>query len=85
MKILENTENIDNIWDADLQLVSKFNKGIKFLLCVIDINSKYVWVTPLKDKRGTTITDAFQKNLNESNRKPNKIWLDKGSEISNTQ
>ena len=77
---------IDNIWGADLadmQLISKFNKGIRFLLCFIDIFSKYAWVIPLKDKKGITITNAFQKILKESNRKPNKIWVDKGSEFYN--
>ena len=72
----------DNIWGADLadmQLISKFNKGIRFLLCVIDIFSKYTLVTTLKDKKGIIITNAFQKILDESNCKPNKIWLDKGS------
>ena len=76
---------IDNIWDPDLvgiQLISKFNKGIRFLLCVIDIFSKYA-VIPLKDKKRITITDAFQKMLVESNRKPNKIWVGKGSEFDN--
>ena len=59
---------IDNIWVADLadmQLISKFNKGFRFLLCVIDIYSKYAWVIPLKDKKGISITNAFQKNLDE--------------------
>ena len=60
---------------ADMQLISKFNKGIRFLLCVIDIFSKYAWVVPLKDKKGITITNAFQKILKESNRKPNKYGL----------
>ena len=72
----------DNIWGADLadlQLISKFNKGFIFLLCVIDIFSKYAWVIPLKDKKGVTITNAFQKILDKSGRKPNKIWVDKGS------
>ena len=76
----------DNIWGADLadmQLISKFNKGFRFLLCVIDIFCTYAWVVPLKDKKGTTITSAFQKNLKESNRKPNKIWVDKGSKFYN--
>ena len=57
---------IDNIWFADLadiQLLSKFNKRFRFLLCVIDIYNKYTWVIPLKDKEGTTITDAFQKRF----------------------
>ena len=64
-----------------MQLISKFNKGIRCLFCVIDIFSKYAWVTPLKDKKGVTITNAFQNILDESNCKPSKIWVDKGSEI----
>ena len=77
----------DNIWGADLadmQLISKFNKGFRFLLCVIDIFSKYAWVVPLKDKKGISIVNAFQKILKESDRKPNKIWVDKGSEFYNS-
>ena len=66
-----------------MQLISKFNKRIRFLLCVIDIYSKYAWVTPLKDKKGITIANAFQRILNESKRKPNKIWVDKGKEFCN--
>ena len=61
----------DNIWGADLadmQLISKFNKEFRFLLCVIDIFSKYAWVVPLKDKKGTSIVNAFQKILKESGR-----------------
>ena len=53
----------DNIWGADLadmQLIRKFNKGVRFLLCVIDIFSKYAWVVPLKDKKGVSIVAAFQ-------------------------
>ena len=69
---------------ADMQLISKFNKGFGFLLRVIDIFTKYAWVVPLKDKKGITITNAFQKILKESNRKPNKIWVDKGSEFYNS-
>ena len=70
----------DNIWGAnlaDMQLISKFNKGFGFLLCVIDIFSKYTWVVPLKDKMGVSIVNAFQKILKDSDRKPNKIWVDK--------
>ena len=66
-----------------MQLISKFNKGFRFLLCVSDIFSKYAWVAPLKDKNGVSIVDAFQKISKESNRKPNKIWVDKGSEFYN--
>ena len=62
-----------------MQLISKFNKGFRFLFCVIDIFSKYAGVIPLKDKKDVTITNAFQKILNDSARKPNKIWVDKGS------
>ena len=66
-----------------MQLISKFNKGFRFLLCVIDIFSKYAWFVSLKDKKGVTIVDAFQKILDDSGRKPNKIWVDKGSEFYN--
>ena len=65
----------DNIWGTDLgdmQLICKFNKRLQFLLCVIDIYIKYAWVVPLKDKKGITITNAFPKNINESNRKQKK-------------
>ena len=64
---------------ADMQLVNKFNKGVRFLLCVIDIYSKYASVIPVKDKKDITITTVFQKVLNESNRKPKKLRVDKGS------
>ena len=77
----------DNIWGvdlADMQLLSKFNKRFRFLLCVIDIFSKCAWVIPLKDKKGISIVHAFQTILEESNRKPNKIWVDKGSEFYNS-
>ena len=67
----------------ELQLIRKFIKRSRFLLCVIDIFSKYAWVAPLKDKKGASIVNAFQKILKESDRKPNKIWVDKGSEFYN--
>ena len=73
----------DNIWGVDLvhmQSLSKYNKGIKYLLCAIDLFSKYAWVVPLKDKRGISI--AFQKIISEG-RKPNKIWVDQGGEFYN--
>ena len=54
-----------------------------FLLCVMDIYSKYAWVIALKDEKGIAITNDFQKLLKESDRKPNKIWVDKGSELYN--
>ena len=68
---------------ADMQLISKFNKEFRFLLCVIDIFTKYAWVVPLKDKKRCEYCYAFQKILKQSARKPNKIWLDKGSEFYN--
>ena len=64
-----------------MHLISKFNKRFRFLLCVIDIFSKYARVIPLKDKKGITAIDAFQKILDDSDRRPNKIWLYKGSEF----
>ena len=84
----------DNIWGvdlADMQSLSKYNKGIKYLLCAIDLFSKYAWVISLKDKKGVSIVNAFQKILDSSNRseakskgcKPNKIWVDQGSEFYN--
>ena len=66
-----------------MQLLSRYNKRISFLLCVIDIFSKYAWVVPLKDKKGISIVKAFQIILKQSNRKPKKIWADKGSEFYN--
>ena len=67
-----------------MQLICKFNKGFRFLLCVIDIFSKCAWVVPLKDRKGISIVNAFQKILKEFDRKLNKIWVDKGSKFYNT-
>ena len=69
---------------ADMQLISKFNKGFRFLLCIIDIFCKYAWVIPLKDKKGVSIVNAFQKILDKSAHKQNKIWVDKGSAFYNS-
>ena len=63
-----------------MQLISQFNKGICFLLCVIDTFSKYAWFILIKDEKGI-VTNAFQKTLDESNPKSNKIWVDKSSEF----
>ena len=74
----------DNIWGvdlADMQLLSKENKGIKHLLCVIDLFSKYAFVVPIKDKKGVSIVNAFEKIIEQSNRKPKKIWVDQGGEF----
>ena len=66
-----------------MQLTSKLNEGFRFLLSVIDIFSKYAWAVPLKDKKGVSVINAFQKILNDSARKPEKIWIEKGSEFYN--
>ena len=73
----------DNIWGvdlADMQSLSKYNKGMKYLLCAIYLFSKYAWVVLIKDKKGVSIVNAFQKIISEG-RKPNKIWVDQGSEF----
>ena len=72
----------ENICGADLAvmlLISKYNKIIKFLLSVVDFFSKYTWFVPLKDKTGITMVNAFQNILNDLERKPNKILVDRGS------
>ena len=66
-----------------MHLISKCNKRIRYLLCAIDLFCKYTFVVPLKDKKRTTIVSAFQSILNNSKRKPNKIWVDQGSEFDN--
>ena len=65
-----------------MQSLSKYNKGNKYLLCAIDLFSKYAWVIPIKDKKGTSIVNAFPKIISEG-RKPNKIWVDQGSKFYN--
>ena len=86
-RLLENFRNKrftrDDIWDvdlADMQSLSKYSKRIKHLLCAIDLFSKYAWVVPLKDKKGMTIVNAFQKIISKG-RKPNKICIDQGGEF----
>ena len=74
----------DNIWGvglADIYLISKYNKGIRYLLCAIGLFIKYAWIVPLKDKKGVSIVNAFQNILDSSKRKPNKIRVDQGSEF----
>ena len=66
-----------------MQLITKYKKSIRYLLCAIDLFSKYAFVVTLKDKKGTTIANAFQSILNNSKRIPNKIWVDQGSEFYN--
>ena len=69
----------DNIWGVDLA-----DKGIRYLLCVMDLFSKYAWVVPLKDKKGVSIVNVFQKILDSSKRKSNEIWVDQGSDQGNS-
>ena len=76
----------DNIWGvdlADMQSLSRKNKGIKYLLCAIVLFSKHAFVIPLKDKKGISIVNAYDKIIKQSNRKPNKIWVDQGGEFYN--
>ena len=76
----------DNIWRvdlADMQSLSRKNKGIKYILCAIDLYSKYTFVIPLKDKKGISIVNAFNKIIKQSGKKPNKIWVDQGGEFYN--
>ena len=61
-----------------MESLSSKNKNAKYFLCVIDVFTKYAWVKPSKDKRGKTILNAFIGVVNESNRKPNKMWVDQG-------
>ena len=77
-------DNISRADLADTQLISKFNKGFRFLLFVIEIFSKCAWVVPLKDKKGVSIVDVFQKIFDDSNRKANNIWVDKGGKFYNS-
>ena len=74
----------DNLWRADLadmQSLCRKNEGIKCLLCVIDLYCKYAFVVPLKDKKGISIINPFNEIIKQSNRKPNKIWVDRGGEF----
>ena len=76
----------DNIWGvdlADMESLSRKNKGIKYILCAIDLYSKHAFVIPLKDKKGISIVNSFIKIIKQSHRKPNKTWVDQGSEFYN--
>ena len=73
----------DETWSADLidkSTLSKYNINYKFILTVIDIFTKYAWAIPLKNKSGLSITNGFKTILSEG-RKPEKLWVDKGSEF----
>ena len=74
----------DNIWGvdlADMQSLSRYNKVFRYLLCAVGLFSKYAWVIPIKDGKGTSIVNTFKKIISEGQRKPNKIWVDQGSEF----
>ena len=76
----------NSIWAADLAemgSLSSKNKNVNYLLCAIDVFTKYASVKPLKDKKGKTVYNAFIEIVNESNRKPNKLWVDQGREFYN--
>ena len=76
--------SIDKIWAADLvdmQAFTKFNRGVKYLLAVIDILSKYSWLIPLKDKTGKSVASVLKTIFKE--RKPEKMWVEKGKEFYN--
>ena len=72
-------------YNKEIKLKSKYNKEIGFLLYAIDLFSKHAQVVPINDKKGVTFVNAFQKLLDSSERKPNKIWVDQGSEYYNFQ
>ena len=76
-------DNICGVDLAEMQSLSRKNKGIKYLLCAIDLYSKYAFVIPLKDQKGISIVNTFDKIIKQSNRKPNKIWIDQGGEFYN--
>ena len=79
------TNHIDEIWASDLvemQQFSKWNKGYRYLLMVIDVFSKYGWIVPLKDKKGESVAEAF-KTIFKEGRKPQYLWVDKGKEFYN--
>ena len=63
--------------------MSSKNQNVKYLSCVINTFTKYAWVKTLKDKKGKTVLNAFIERVNESNRKPNKLWIDQGKEFYN--
>ena len=75
-------DNILGVDLADMQSLSKYNKGIKYLLCAVDLFSKYAWIVPKKDKKGTSIVNVLKKIISEGC-KPNKIWVDQGGEFCN--
>ena len=77
----ESMRDLKTIFVQQIQLLLSENKNVKYLLCVIDVLSKHAWVKPLKDERGKTDPNTFTEIAIESNRKPNKLWAEKGREV----
>lgn len=78
-------KGIDDQWDADLAQLNKFspqNDGVKYLLCIIDIFSRFAWVVPMLDKFQTTITPAFEQVLFDSGRKPDRLRTDAATDFT---
>ena len=71
-------DNISAAESAEMGSLSSKNENVRYLLCVIDIFTKYAWVKPLKYKKVKTVLNAFIEKINESNCKPNKLWVDQG-------
>ena len=82
------TNGIDDLWQidlADLQNVSKYNNNYRYLVTCIDVFSKYSWVIPIKNKLADTVLEAFKKIIESSNRIPNMLQSDQGTEFINNK
>ena len=78
------SSGIDDLWQADLvdlSNIANYNDGNRFLLTCIDVFSKFAWVVAIKNKKATTVRDAFSRIIGD--RKPNYLQTDKGSEFIN--
>ena len=79
---------VNEIWSMDLAFMDRLadeNKGNKFILCIVDVLSKYAWCVPIKNKSAATVLNALKSVIEKSRRKPQKIWVDKGSEFYNKE
>jgi len=77
---------LDEVWAMDLaslESLSSYNNGFKFILCIVDVFSKFAWAVPLKNKTAETVLSAVQNVIQKSKRKPKKFWVDQGSEFYN--
>ena len=80
------TRGIDDMWDvdlADMTNIIDYNDGYKFLLIVIDVFSKYLWVQPIPDKSHTSVIEAFKKIFQQTSRRPRTLRTDNGTEFKN--